>query len=76
MTSIDFRSLLIQEVREFENWVWKDSRENPDDYQDMTYEKWYDLFNGYRESNKLVTIAAGPRSSLPSFSTTSRSTIL
>lgn len=46
----DFRSLMINNVREFDKWAWKDQMENPQDWEEtMTEQDWLNMFNTFIE---------------------------
>ena len=53
MDSQDFRKFMIDTLRGFENWAWKDSMENPADYKDFTISDWYKMFTDYMENNNV-----------------------
>jgi len=51
MDSFDFRRIMIEKIRAFEVYAWKDSNENPQDYEDMTFDRWMELFKEYSEND-------------------------
>jgi hypothetical protein len=53
MNSQEFRMFLIDRLRDFEKWAWRDSTENPGDYKDFTVQDWYTMFLEYME-NEIV----------------------
>lgn len=52
MNSLDFRSALLEKLRAFDSWAWKDSRDNPQDYEGMDFWAWFDMFKTYLENDK------------------------
>jgi len=50
MDSFEFRRIMIEKIRAFESYAWKDSNENPDDYQGLDFDGWLQLFNEYAET--------------------------
>lgn len=51
MDSQDFRMFMIQKLRAFESWAWKDAMENPHDYKNYVFSDWYKMFQTYVEEN-------------------------
>lgn len=49
--SQDFRKFMIDKIRSFENWAWKDAIENPEDWGDYDLEEWFGLFRDYIEED-------------------------
>ena len=47
MKSQEFRSYMIDRIREFDKWAWKDEADSPEDYENMTKELWFELFMGF-----------------------------
>lgn len=46
--SQDFRTFIIDQIRAFEAWAWKDGMENPEDWEKVISTKqWMDLFLDY-----------------------------
>ena len=48
MNSFDFREHMINKIRSFENWAWKDSIEQSEVWEDTTtFEQWFALFKEF-----------------------------
>jgi hypothetical protein len=47
MDSLEFRQKMINSLRAFEYWAWKDCCEHPEDWNDPTFEEWQIMFNDY-----------------------------
>lgn len=47
MNSQDFRSFIIRKIRAFESWAWRDSMDNPEDWNDLDEAAWIKLFEEY-----------------------------
>lgn len=47
MNSFDFREDMIKKVRAFEKWAYKDQQENPEDYENISFDEWFRRFEEY-----------------------------
>lgn len=52
MQSLDFRILLARSLRRFETWARQDSKENPEDYENMGFDRWFEMFNTFLENDE------------------------
>jgi hypothetical protein len=52
VNSFDFRKIMIEKIRAFETWAWRDSNDNPEDYANMDFASWSALFAEYLENNE------------------------
>lgn len=52
MEILDFRTLMLQKIRAFDSWAWKDARENPQDYEDMQFWDWFNMFKTFVENEQ------------------------
>lgn len=41
---------MINSVRSFDKWAWKDVAAHPSDYEDYTLEDWIRLYEDFREN--------------------------
>jgi hypothetical protein len=44
MNAQEFRTFLINKVREFDRFAWKDSLENPSEYAKYQQQDWWHMF--------------------------------
>lgn len=48
MNADEFRTFMMEHVRGFHNWSWRDAIQNPDDWKpDMTASEWLAMFFDY-----------------------------
>jgi hypothetical protein len=54
MKQEEFRTFMMQNLREFDSWAWKDRMKNPGDWNDLdTKESWLDMFVTYIGVDKI-----------------------
>lgn len=52
MDAGEFRSWLIEKTRSFDRWVYKDSMDNPADYENASLEDFWQQFITFVENEK------------------------
>ena len=54
MNSFDFRANMMESLRAFDAWAWKDIMENPDewDLDSMEFQEWFEMFDSYLQDGK------------------------
>ncbi len=53
MNTFDFRAEMMERIRAFESWAWKDSLENPDewDFDSMSFQEWMEMFDNWMQND-------------------------
>lgn len=51
MSAEEFRSAMIQKVRAFDSWAYKDQLANPAEYVDYSFDDWMDLFSEHMKND-------------------------
>lgn len=51
MTAQEFRSLMIEKIRAFDKWAYKDQLDNPQDYNNVQLGDWWSMFVNYVEND-------------------------
>lgn len=46
----DFRSFMMEKIREFDRWAWVDARDNPEDYVEYQKIDWWNTFLEFMEN--------------------------
>jgi hypothetical protein len=51
MTAQEFRSEMIERIRAFDRWAYKDQIVSPEDYSDYEFQEWFELFEDWLSGN-------------------------
>jgi len=51
MTAQEFRTEMINKIRAFDAWAYKDQLANPSEYEDYEFQEWFELFEGWLQND-------------------------
>lgn len=51
MTSQEFRTEMINKIRAFDAWAYKDELADPECYRDYEFQEWFELFDQWMQND-------------------------
>ncbi len=51
MNAFDFRAEMIEKIRAFENWAWRDEIQNPEEWISMGFQEWFEMFENWMQND-------------------------